>query len=61
MTTLSDGTVAVSGQENIRNRLKRFSLETGRELISSNITRPNLHAMTEVKLGVNWAIALSDQ
>ena len=46
MITLSDGTVATVGEEKGKNKLKRFSLETGRELSSTNVK--HVYGITEI-------------
>ena len=59
MTVLSDGTVVVCGTENNQLRLKRFSLQTRRELGSTDLN--NAHGLTEVKLGGKITVAVSDR
>ena len=58
MTALSDGTVAVSGGQANQYKLKRFLLETGREL--SSVDMNNVYRITEMKLGLHSTIALDD-
>ena len=59
MTVLSDDTVAVCGNEINQFKLKRYSLETGREHGSTNIN--TVSGMTEVDQGGRSAVALSDE
>ena len=62
MTALDDGTVAMYGQENNQLKLKRFSLVTGQDLGSTQLSTANIGdilGMTEVKLAGNSAIAVS--
>ena len=55
---LSDGTVAVYGKENNERKLKRYSLETGEEL-SSTDPKEACGAMAEITLGGRPTLALS--
>ena len=58
MTFLSDDTVAVCVEEHKQYKLKRFSLETGRELGSARLTEAPC-GMTEVQLGGRATVAVS--
>ena len=58
MTSLDDGTVAVCEEDNNQNKLKRFSLETGLEISSTNIS--SVCGMTEVELKGRSTIVVSD-
>ena len=57
MTVLSDGSVVASGAENKQYKLKRFSMETGRELGSARLTEAPC-GMTEVQLGGRATMAV---
>ena len=57
MTALSDGTVATVGEEKGKNKLKRFSLETGRELCSTNVK--HVYGITEMNLRDRSTIVVS--
>ena len=58
MTFLSDDTVAVCVKEHKQYKLKRFSLETGRELGSARLAEVPC-GMTEVRLGGRATVAVS--
>ena len=58
ITAPSDGTVVVYGRENKQYKLKRFSLETGRELSSAGLAEEPFD-MTEVQLGGRSTVAVS--
>ena len=57
MTALSDGTVATVGDEKGKNKLKRFSLETGQELSSTNVK--HVYGITEMNLKGRSTIVVS--
>ena len=57
ITVLSDGSVVASGAENKLYKLKRFSMEMGRELGSARLTEAPC-GMTEVQLGGRATMAM---
>ena len=57
MTVLGDGTVVTSGAENKQYKLKRFSLETGRELGVVRLTEAPC-GMTAVQRGGRATVAV---
>ena len=58
MTFLSDDTVVVCVEDHKQHKLKRFSLETGRELSSARLPEQPF-GMTEVQLGCRSTVAVS--
>ena len=58
LTLLSDGSVAVYGKENNQRKLNRYSLQSGKQL-SSTDPKEACGAMAEITLGGRPALALS--